>query len=75
MLLVAKKSRLIKNKEMHQKIVLTKFKMNEIFNKFLLAGDKFMPKLYLRQPEFTYSPCGPVTKHRERIQKFREMVI
>ena len=24
--------------------------MDKIFNKFLLAGDKFMPKLYLRQP-------------------------
>ena len=44
--------------------------MNKI-NKFLLAGDKFMPKLHLRQPGFTYSACGPFTKHRERIQKFK----
>ena len=29
--------------------------MNEIVNKPLLAGDKFMPKVYLRQPGFTYS--------------------
>ena len=24
--------------------------MNEIVHKFLLAGDKFMPKIHLRQP-------------------------
>ena len=46
--------------------------MNEIVNKFLLAGDKFTPELHLRQPRFTYSVCGSFTKHRERIQKFRE---
>ena len=31
-----------------------------------------MPELHLKQPRFTYSACGPFTKHRERIQKFRE---
>ena len=41
-------------------------------NKFLLTGDKFMPKMHLIQPGFTYSSCGPFTKHRERIQKFKE---
>ena len=46
--------------------------MNKIFNKFLLPGDKFMPELHLRQPEFTDSTCEPFTKHRERIKKFRE---
>ena len=46
--------------------------MNEIINKFLLSGDKFMPELHLKQPGFTYSACRPFTKHRERIQKFRE---
>ena len=39
--------------------------MNEIVNKFLLAGDKFMPEIYLRQPGFTYSACGPFTKNKE----------
>ena len=34
-----------------------------ILIKFLLTGDKFMPELHLKQPEFTYSACGPVTKH------------
>ena len=37
-----------------------------------MTGDKFIPQLHLKQPEFTYSACGPFTKHRERIQKFRE---
>ena len=46
--------------------------MNEIVNKFLLAGDKFMPEMYLKQPGFTYSACGPFTKNKERIQKFKE---
>ena len=46
--------------------------MNEIVNKFLLAGDKFVPEMHLRQPEFTYSACGPFTKNKERIQKFKE---
>ena len=46
--------------------------MNKIINKFLLAGDKFVPEFHLRQPEFTCSACGPFTKHSKRIQKFRE---
>ena len=45
--------------------------MNEIVNKFLLAGDKFMPEMNLRQPGFTYSACEPFTKNKERIQKFK----
>ena len=46
--------------------------MNKIINKFLLTEDKFKPEFHLKQPEFTYSVCGPFTKHHERIQKFRE---
>ena len=46
--------------------------MNEIVNKFLLAGDKFMSEIHLKQPGFTYSACGPFTKNKERIQKFKE---
>ena len=46
--------------------------MNEIVNKLLLAGDKFMPEMYLRQPGFTCSACGSSTKNKERIQKFIE---
>ena len=33
--------------------------MNDITNKFLLAGDKFMAETHPRQPKFTYSSCGP----------------
>ena len=39
--------------------------MNEIVNKFLLAGDKFMPETHLRQPGFTYSTCRPFTKNKD----------
>ena len=44
--------------------------MNEVINTFLLAGDKFMPQMHLRQPGFTYSAFGPFTKKKERIDKF-----
>ena len=52
--------------------------MNEIVNKFLLVGDKFMPEMHLKQPasldksRFIYSACGPFTKNKERIQNFKE---
>ena len=46
--------------------------MNEVANKFLLPGDTFMPEMHLKQPGFTYSACGPFTKNKERIQKFKE---
>ena len=45
--------------------------MNEIV-KCLLAGDRFMPEMHLKQPGFTYSACGPFTKNKERIRKFKE---
>ena len=44
--------------------------MNDIINKFLLVGDKFMPEMHLRQPGFTYTACDPFTKNKERIEKF-----
>ena len=46
--------------------------MNNIIDKFLLAGDKFMPEMHLKQSQLTYSACGPFTKHKQRIQKFKE---
>ena len=46
--------------------------MNDIVIRFLLAGDKFMSEMHLRQPGFTYSACGPFTKSQERIQKFKQ---
>ena len=55
------------NKSSHE------FKINKIINKFLLTGDqKFMPELDLKQSEFKYRGCGPFTKHRERVLKFRK---
>ena len=47
--------------------------MNNIINKFLLAGDKFMPEMHLRQPGFVYSACGPFTRHKERIKEFKRI--
>ena len=46
--------------------------MNVLVNKFLLTGDKFMPGMHVKQPGFTYSACGPFTKNKENIQKFKE---
>ena len=52
--------------------------MNEMVNKFLLAGDKFMFETHLKQlalldkSGFTYSACGPFTKKKKLIQKFKE---
>ena len=45
--------------------------MNNLINKFLLAGDKFMPEMHLRQTRFVYSACGPFTRHKERIKEFK----
>ena len=49
-------------------------KINEIVNKFLLADDKFMPEMHLKESGFTYSACGPLTKNKERIQKFEQEI-
>ena len=46
--------------------------MNNVINKFLLAGDKFMPEMHLRQPQFVYNACRPFTRHKERIKKFKQ---
>ena len=45
--------------------------INNVINKFLLAGDKFMPEMHLRQPQFVYCACEPFTRHKERIKKFK----
>ena len=45
--------------------------MSNVINKFLLAGDKFMPEMHLRQPQFVYSACGSFTRHKERIKEFK----
>ena len=46
--------------------------MNEIVNKFLLAGDKFMPEMNLRQHGFTYNACGLFTKKKTRKRNFKK---
>ena len=51
---------------------LLAYKMNQIVNTFLLAGDHFMPIMHLRQHRFTYSACGPFTRNKQRIQKFMQ---
>ena len=49
--------------------------MNGIVNKFLLAGDNFMPEMYLTQPGFTCSPYGQFPKNKERLQNLRKQEI
>ena len=46
--------------------------MNQILNKFLLTGDKFMPEMHLRQPGFTYSSSGPFTKKRKEYKNLKK---
>ena len=45
--------------------------MNNIINKFLLVGDKFMPEMHLKQLRFVYSACGLFTRHKERMKEFK----
>ena len=49
--------------------------MNRIVNKCLLAGDKSMPELHLKQPGFTYSACGPFTRINKEFKNLWEQVI
>ena len=53
-------------------LLFQNYKINEIINKFLLAGDKFMSRMHLRHPGFTNSTCGQFTKNKEEIRKFKE---
>ena len=47
--------------------------MNKIINTFVLAGEKFMPQMHLKQPGFTYSAYGPFTKNKEETKKLKEI--
>ena len=38
--------------------------MNEIVNKLLLTGDKFIPEMHQKKTTFTYSSCAPFTKNK-----------
>ena len=48
------------------------YEMKEIVNKLLLAGDKLLPEMYLKQPGFTYSACGSFTKNKEKRRKIKK---
>ena len=54
------------------KTPLDKVPMNEIVNRFLLAGHKFMPEMHLKQPGFTYNACAPYIKNKEETEKFMQ---
>ena len=43
--------------------------------KLLLAGDKFMPEMHLKQPEFTYSACGPFTRTKKEFINLKKQGI
>ena len=47
-------------------------KMNEIVNKLLLPGDKFMPEMHIRQPGFIYSAQGLFTKNKKRKKNLKK---
>ena len=51
------------------------YKMKEIVNNFLLAGDKFMPEMHLKQPGFTYSACGPFSKKKKEFKNSKKLEI
>ena len=52
--------------------ILEYYLMEFLMEFFLLVRDEFMPDLQLRLPRLTYSVCPPLTKHLERISKFKE---
>ena len=54
-------------------LLFVRYKIIEIFTKLSLTGDKVMPEMHLKQPGFTYSACGTLSKSKERIQKFKEL--
>ena len=47
--------------------------MNDIINTFLLAGDRFMPEIHLKQPGFTCSACGPFTKKKKESKSLKKL--
>ena len=53
-------------------LLFKEYKINRIVNRFLLSGDTFLPDTHLRQPGFTSKVCGPFTKDKKEIQKFKE---
>ena len=61
---------------LYEMLLINKFiNMNKVINKFLLVGDKCMPEMHLRQPQFVYNACGPFTRHKERLKNLNKLVI
>ena len=58
--------------QIHFEEHVNRIKTNEIVNALLLAGEKFMPEMHLKQPGFTYSACRTFTKNKEKIRKLKE---
>ena len=49
--------------------------MNEILNNFLLAGDKFITEIHLKQPEFTYRVLENVQKTKKEYKNLKKQEI
>ena len=49
--------------------------MNKIVKNFLLAGDKFMPKMHLRQHGFTYSAVEHLQKTKKEYKNLKKQEI
>ena len=49
--------------------------MNEIVNKFLLAGDKFMPEMYLRQSGFNIVLVDHLQKTKKEYKNSKKQEI
>ena len=49
--------------------------MNEIVHNFLLAGDKFMPEVQLKQPEFTYGAVDHLLKIKNEFKNLCKLEI
>ena len=49
--------------------------MNNVINKFLLAGDKFMPEMHLRQSQFTYSVVDHLLNINKEFKSLKKLVI
>ena len=49
--------------------------MNEIVNKFLLVGDKFMSQMHLKQLGFTYSASAHLLKTNKELKSLCKLEI
>ena len=46
--------------------------MNEIVNKYLLAGETLTHEIHVRRPGFMYSTCGPYKKTRKEYKNLKK---